>query len=805
MTEFERIINVDIKTEMERSFLDYSMSVIVSRALPDARDGLKPVHRRILYTLFENNVTANSPFRKCADTVGSVLGRYHPHGDSGVYDALVRMAQSFSMRYTLVEGHGNFGSVDGDPPAAYRYTEARMSKISHESLTDIEKETVDFVPNYDGRLTEPSVLPSRFPNLLVNGSTGIAVGMATNIPSHNLGEIVDAICLMIDNPDVELSELMTCVAGPDFPTGGKIMGISGIHDAYNTGRGKIILRSTTEIINENGREKIHVTEIPYQVNKARLIENIAAQIKDKKIDSITKIEDYSDRDGMCIEITVRHGVSAQVALNQLYNFTQLQIVFGVIMLAIVNGEPKVLNLKQCLKIYIDFQVEIITRRTKFELKKIKTRVHILEALKIAIDNIDLVISILRSSKSIPEAKTKLIERFEFSDIQTQAIIQMPLGKLTGLERIKIQDEITELLAKIVELQAILDEKSKLLEILKKEILEIKQRFNDKRRTEILNSESDMKIIDLIPHGDRVIIKTKLGYIKTQDPNIYRSQRRGGRGITGVIKQDSDVADEILIADSHDYILFFTNFGKVYRCRCFEIPESTRISKGINIVNLLNLAKDETISAFIKVEDFDADNFLVMITKFGVIKRTKLDAFNKVRKNGLISLDLDEGDELSWIKVTDGNQNILLASQNGKAIRFRESDIRVIGRSGRGVRGIKLAKNDYIVGMATAEDTDLILTIASNGNGRISLASDYRIQSRGGLGLTNYHTSKHGPVACILNINLDQDLIIIASNGIVIRVPVDTVRQCSRPSKGVRIMKLEEDSRIVSVVNIPKEN
>ena len=799
-----KIILVDINDEMRKSFLDYSMSVIVSRALPDARDGLKPVHRRILYTLFENNLTAEKPYRKCADTVGSVLGRYHPHGDSSVYDALVRLAQDFSTRYMLVDGHGNFGSIDGDPPAAYRYTEARMSKIAAEILTDIDKETVDFRPNYDDRLKEPSVLPARFPNLLVNGSTGIAVGMATNIPPHNFGEVINAICYLIDNPDAEVVELMKFIKGPDFPTGAQIMGLSGIKNAYETGRGRITVRAKSEIIEDGNKFKIIVTEIPYQVNKAATIEHIANLIKEKKINGISKIEDHSDRDGLRIEISVKSGFSPEVALNQVYNFSQLQTNFSVIMLAIVNGEPKILNLKSALKIYIDFQVEIITRRTKFDLKKAQDRCHILEGLKTAIDNIDEIISIIRSSKSVSDAKLKLSERFALDDIQTQAIVQMPLGKLTGLEREKIENEIKLLIEKIAYFNELLSDSNKLLAVLKEEITKIKEKYSDKRRTEILSVGGEVNVEDLIPNEQRIITFTKLGYIKTQDISTYKAQNRGGKGISGMSRREHDSADQILIANTHDFLMFFTNLGKVYKIKCFEIPESSRTSKGLNIVNLLPISEGEKVTSLLKTNNFEDSNFIVMNTKLGVIKRCKLSDFNSVRKSGLIALNLDDGDELRWVKITDGSKYLLIATKNGKAIRFKENELRVLGRNSRGVRSIKLQDNDEVIGFITTKENDNILTVSETGNARISPVSDYRLQSRGGLGVINYHVKEHGKVAAILNINLGKDVMAISSDGTIIRFSADSVRQCSRPSKGVKIMRLSGNSIVVAATEVEKQ-
>ncbi|MBQ1977528.1 MAG: DNA gyrase subunit A, partial [Ruminococcus sp.] len=630
-----KIIDVDVNREMRQSFLDYSMSVIVSRALPDVRDGLKPVHRRILYTMYEKGLTPEKAYRKCADTVGSVLGSYHPHGDASVYDAMVRLAQDFSMRYMLVDGHGNFGSVDGDPPAAYRYTESKMSKISTEMLADIDKETVDFMPNFDDRLEEPTVLPSRFPNLLVNGSNGIAVGMATNIPPHNLSEVIDAMCMLIDNPDTEIPELMECLPGPDFPTGGMIMGRSGIRAAYMTGRGKITVRAKAEIVEEkNGRFKIIVTELPYQVNKARLIEYIADLVNEKRIEGISNIEDHSDREGMHIEIDVKRDASAQVVLNQLYSYTQLQTTFGVIMLAIVNGEPKILNLKEMLTNYIDFQEELITRRTAFDLKKAEERMHILEGLKIALDNIDEVIATIRASKDTPEAVARLMEKFALSEIQAQAIVQMRLRQLTGLEREKIEEEIKELQVKITDLKDILASHERRMQIIKVEATEIRNKYADDRRTEICAISGEVDIEDLIPEEQCVVTYTRFGYIKRQTTDTYKIQNRGGRGVAGMTRREEDVATELMITGSHDYILFFSDKGRVYRLKCYEIPEGSRQSKGMNIANLLPITADEKITSMIRVPDFEEDKYLVMVTRQGVIKRIALNAYNTNRKGGL---------------------------------------------------------------------------------------------------------------------------------------------------------------------------
>ena len=800
-----KIINVDIDKEMKKSFLAYSMSVIVSRALPDVRDGLKPVHRRILYAMFEDGLSPDKPYRKCANTVGDVLGRYHPHGDASVYDALVRLAQDFSMRYMLVDGHGNFGSIDGDPPAAYRYTESRMSKISLKMLTDIDKETVDFVPNYDDRIEEPTVLPSRFPNLLVNGSTGIAVGMATNIPPHNMSEVIDAMCHLIDNPEAEISELMEFIKGPDFPTGAIIMGRSGIKSAYMTGRGKITVRAKAEIVEDkNSRFKIIVTELPYQVNKARLIESIADMIKDKRIEGIAHIDDHSDRNGMHIQIDLKKDASPQVVLNQLYSYSQLQTTFGVIMLAIVNGEPKILNLKQVLEEYIKFQVEVVTRRTKFDLKKAEERAHILEGLKVALDFIDEVVAILRSSKSIAEGKQKLSERFGLDDVQTQAIVQMPLGRLTGLERSKIEDELKALELKIADFKDILGSNLRLRQIVKEESLEIKNKFGDERRTAIENVSGEVDIEDLIPKEDCVLTMTRYGYIKRQSLDSYKLQRRGGRGVSGLTRRDEDSVNELFIINSHDYILFFTNFGRVYRLKCYEVHESSRTSKGTNIANLLPISADERVTSMIKVEEFEENKYLIMVTKNGVIKRTSLKSFDTSRKGGLIALDLDEGDELAWVRMTDGSQEMIVATKEGKSIRFKETDVRAVGRSARGVRALRLKPNDEVVGMIIVQEEKFVLTVSETGYGRLSSADDYRVQSRGGQGVTNYHTEKYGKVASLTSVSLDEDVILISDNGIIIRIEANTIRQCSRPSKGVKVMRLVGKGKVVAVACVPHE-
>lgn len=800
-----KIIDVDLEKEMKKSFLDYSMSVIVARALPDVRDGLKPVHRRILYALFEDNLGPNKPYRKCANVVGAVLGRYHPHGDASVYDALVRLAQDFSMRYMLVDGHGNFGSIDGDPPAAYRYTESRMGKIAVKMLSDIDKETVDFVPNYDDRLKEPTVLPSRFPNLLVNGSTGIAVGMATNIPPHNMCEVIDAMCYLIDNPEAELADLLAYIKGPDFPTGGIIMGKAGIRAAYATGRGKITVRAKTEIVEDkNSRFKIIVTELPYQVNKARLIENIADMVKEKRIEGISRIEDHSDRKGMHIEIDLKKDTSPQIVLNKLFSYSQLQTTFGVIMLAIVNGEPKVLTLKEVLEHYINFQIQVVTRRTLFELRKAKERAHILEGLKTALDFIDEVIAILKAAKSVQEGREKLSERFGLDEIQTQAIVQMPLGRLTGLERHKIEDELKELEIKIADYNDILSHESRVREIIKTEALEVKRQFGDERRTEILNVSGEVDIEDLIPKEDCALTLTHFGYVKRQSLESYRLQRRGGRGVSGMTRRDEDTVSELFIINSHDYILFFTNRGKVYRVKCYEIPEGSRTSKGTNVANILPISSDEKVTSMIKVTEFEEDKYLVMITKNGVIKRTSLTSFDSSRKGGLVALDLDEGDELSWVRLTDGTKNLLVATKKGKCIRFLETDIRAVGRSARGVRAVRLGENDSVVGMIVVDEGKNILTVSETGFGRLSSPDDYKIQSRSGKGILNYYTEKYGDVASINTVGEDDDVILISDNGVIIRIEGSSIRKCLRPSKGVVLMKVSNDFKVVATACVPHE-
>ena len=800
-----KLINVDLEKEMKKSFLEYSMSVIVARALPDVRDGLKPVHRRILYTMHEDGFTPDKAHRKCATTVGDVLGHYHPHGDASVYDAMVRMAQDFSLRYPLIDGHGNFGSIDGHPAAAYRYTEARMSKMALDMLADIEKETVDFTPNFDDTTEEPVVLPSRFPNLLVNGSTGIAVGMATNIPPHNLREVVDGICLLIDNPEAGLPDIMDVIKGPDFPTGGIIMGYSGIRAAYATGRGRIIVRAKTEIEEHGDRYRIVITEIPYQVNKLNLVKSIIELADEKRVEGIRDVVDHSSREGMRIVIDLKRDANPQVVLNQLFAFTQMQVTFGAIMLSLVNGVPRVLTLKEMLEEYIKFQCEVITRRTIFDLRKAKERAHIVEALKIAVDFIDKVIEIIRKSADPSAAKQGLMEAFGFDEIQAAAIVAMRLGQLSGLERQKIEDELAALRAKIAELESILADENKVRAIVKEECLKMRDKYGDDRRTEISMVSGEVDIEDLIPEEECVLTLSQRGYIKRQSLDEYKAQHRGGKGIKGTTNRDEDYTETMFLCSSHDMVMFFTTAGRVYRLKCYEVPEGTRTSRGMNIINLLPLTPDEKVSAMIRVAGFSEDQYLCMITRKGIIKRTHLDAYSNARKSGLIAVDLDEGDELAWVQLTDGYQQLLVGTRRGMAIRFDENDARVVGRTARGVKAITLAADDEVVGMAICEPGKLWLTVSETGYGRLSELTDYRVQSRGGKGLTNYHTEDYGKVAAVRMVSMEEDVIIISAGGIIIRTPVSEIRQCRRPSKGVTVMKFRVDGdRIVSLVQTPHE-
>lgn len=796
------LVQVDLNKEMRSYFLDYSMSVITQRALPDVRDGLKPVHRRILYTMHENNLTPDKEYRKCADTVGSVLGRYHPHGDASVYDAMVRLAQSFSTRYVLVDGHGNFGTVDGDPPAAYRYTESRMSKISLEMLTDIDKDTVDFTGNYDDRLKEPTVLPSRFPNLLVNGSTGIAVGMATNIPPHNLGEVIDGMCCIIDNPDASLEDIMQFIKGPDFPTKGIIMGRAGIRAAYATGRGKITVRARCEIQEaKNGRYQIIVTELPYQVNKARLIESIADLHKEKRLEGISDINDYSSREGMNITIDLKRDANPQVVLNQLYSFTQLQTTFGVIQLALVDGVPKVLTLKEMLMHYIDHQVNVVTRRTEFDLRKARERQHILEALLKALDFIDEVINILRSSKNISEGKERLMERFDFDEIQANHIVQMRLGQLTGLEREKLQDEELALEEKIARFLEILSSRENVLALVKEEALVIRDKFSDDRRSEIVNVSGEVDIEDLIPEEECVFTMTQMGYIKRMSVDEYQLQKKGGKGKIGITRREEDIVDTMFTASTHSQIMFFTTKGKAYLIKGYEIPEGSRTSKGMNLVNILPIETDEKVTTMIMIPKEHDDLFLCMITRNGIIKRTDLDNFKNIRKSGIIAINLDEGDVLQKVLLTTGNQDLFVATKKGLGIRFNENDARVIGRTARGVKALSFKySDDQVIGMEILDETSggKLLTVSEWGNGRKSDFSDYHVQSRGGYGSINYRVNKYGDVAAIKVVYEDDDVILISEQGIIIRIASGSIRECSRPSKGVRLMRLSENDSVITL-------
>ncbi len=802
-----KVIPVDIEKEMKKSFLDYSMSVIVSRALPDVRDGLKPVHRRILYTMWEHNLFPDRPYHKCADTVGNVLGSYHPHGDSSVYDALVRMAQDFSLRYPMVDGHGNFGSIDGDPAAAYRYTEARMSKISMEMLTNINKDTVDFGMNYDDRLKEPTVLPSRFPNLLVNGSSGIAVGMATNIPPHNLREIIDGVFMVLENEDVEISEIMEKIKGPDFPTGGIIMGQAGIRAAYATGRGKITVRCRAEIEEKsNGRSRIIVTELPYQVNKAKLVETIAHHVKNKKIEGIVAPRDESGRDGMRIVIDLKRDANPQIVINQLYRYTQMQDTFGVINLALVNGVPKVMNLKEMLICYIEHQKEIIRRRTEFDLKRAKEREHILEGLKVALDFIDEVIALIRNSKNVQDAKEALVQRFSLDEIQAEAIVKMRLGQLSGLERAKIEEELKELIDKIKDFEDILAHEVRIKEIIVQELQEIRDKFGDDRRTDIVPVSGEVDIEDLIPVEDCVVTLTHYGYIKRQPADTYKTQKRGGRGVSGMRQREEDFVEELFIGSSHDHVLFITNKGRMYRLKCYEVPEGGRNSKGTNIVNLLALDSDEKITNMMRTSDFSEEKYLVFVTKKGLVKRTRLDAYKNVRKNGLIALSLNDDDSLVWTRLTKGRNQLIVATKNGMAIKFSEQLIRPLSRLAKGVRAIKLKDNDEVVSMARIREGASVLTISSKGRGRRTSVDEYRLQNRGGYGVLNYKVSEEkGHVVGITVVDDDDDLIMISSYGVIIRIRVSDVSKMSRYGSGVRVMKLKDNDQVVTMARAEQDS
>lgn len=824
-TATEKLIQVDIEKEMRESFLQYSMAVLVSRALPDVRDGMKPVHRRIIYTMNEADNTSSKPYRKCAYTVGEVLGKYHPHGDASVYDALVRLAQDFSMRYPLIDGHGNFGSVDGDPPAAYRYTEARMAKIASELLKDIKKDTIDWGKNYDDKLDEPTVLPVKFPNLLVNGSVGIAVGMATNIPPHNLNEVCDAIVARMDNPECGIEEILQYIKGPDFPTGGIIMGYSGIRSAYYTGRGKITLRGKAEIVEEGNHSRIIVTEIPYMVNKSKLLETTGQLMRDKRIEGISNLRDESDKDGMRIVYELKRDVNAQVVLNKLYSFTQLQDTVGVIMIALVNGEPKQLTLLEILDNYIAFQKQIITRRTAFDLKKARERAHILQGFLLAIDNIDEVISILRSSKSVQEGKERLMERFKEDDLakllqramgenykdvhfeheiglseeQADAIVQMRLGQLTGLERDKVISELAEIMEKINDFLDILSSDERVKEIIKEEITVIKEKYGDERRTAIEPVSGEVDIEDLIPEEECVLTYTNIGYIKRQPVDVYNLQKRGGKGVSGMKQREEDFVEDMFISSTHDNILFITNYGNMYKLKCYEVPEGSKQSRGTNIVNLLQLDEGERIAAMMKTSDFAENKYFICVTKYGKIKRTPLYDFRNVRKNGLRAITLADGDEIAAAHLTEGDSSIIVATHLGMAIHFSEDKIRSMGRLAAGVRAIKLREDDYIVGAAKVYSDDMrILTVTDKGYGRLSALSDYRMQNRGGNGLKNYKIrDDRGYVCGIRSIQADDDVILISTDGVIIRIRANDLRVMRRTGLGVRVMKLSDEDRVVT--------
>lgn len=802
-----RILPVDINDEMKKSYIDYAMSVIVGRALPDVRDGLKPVHKRILYSMNELGVTSDKPYRKSARIVGDVLGKYHPHGDAAVYDTMVRLAQDFSTRYMLVDGHGNFGSVDGDSAAAMRYTEARMSKIASEMLRDIEKETVDFVPNFDDTLKEPLVLPSRYPNLLVNGSQGIAVGMATNIPPHNLGEVIDGVVMMIDNPEVTVKELMTKIKGPDFPTAGIIMGKDGIKSAYETGRGRIKVRAKAEIEEmSNGKSRIVVTEIPYLVNKAHLIEKIAELVRDKKIEGISDLRDESDREGMRAVIEVKKDVNANVILNQLYKHTQMEDTFGVIMLALVDGQPKILSLRDVIFHYLEFQKEVIVRRTRFDLNKAEARAHILEGLRIALDNIDEVINIIRSSKTVADAKQGLMTRFGLSDIQSQAIVDMRLARLTGLEREKIEEEYAELIKMINYYREVLANERLVYKIIRDEILEIKKKYSDTRRTKIMNKVEEIDIEDLIPESEVVITLTHFGYVKRLSIDTYTAQKRGGKGISALSTREEDFVEHLFITSTHNNILFFTNQGRVYTMKAFEIPEASRQAKGMAIVNLLQLNTREKIQAVMTIKEFEDDKYIVMTTREGIIKKTPLEQFGSIRKNGLYAINLKQGDELIGVKLTDGKQQLIIVTSSGYSIRFNEDDVRSMGRSASGVKAVTLREGDVAVGMDIVDETSELLTVSEKGFGKRTSMGEYNLQGRGGKGVKTYKvTEKTGKLVGARVVKNSDEILLINNQGTIIRLNVSNISETGRNTLGVKLMKAEDDVKIVSIAKINNED
>lgn len=802
-----KVVPVNLGSEMKNSYIDYAMSVIVARALPDVRDGLKPVHRRILYAMQEAGMGSNKPYKKSARIVGEVLGKYHPHGDSSVYDAIVRMAQDFSMRYMLADGHGNFGSVDGDPAAAMRYTEVRMSKISELMLQDIDKETVEFVPNYDESLKEPSVLPSKFPQLLVNGTSGIAVGMATNIPPHNMREVIDGVLMLIDNPDATIEELMTVIKGPDFPTAGQILGTNGIREAYMTGRGVIKMRALAHIETlSNGKPRIIVTELPYQVNKARLIEKIADLVREKSIEGITDLRDESDRTGMRIVIDLRRDANANVILNQLYKHTQLQDSFGVIMLALVDGSPKVLNLKQVLHYYIIHQEDVITRRTKYELAKAEARAHILEGLTIALDHLDAVITTIRESRTADIARDALMASFKLSEKQAQAILDLRLQRLTGLEREKIEEEYQETLKAIEEYKAILADEMRILQIIKEELTAVKEKYGDERRTQIVVDTSEIDVEDLIAEEDVVITLTHGGYIKRISLDTYRKQKRGGRGVTGMGTKEADFVENLLVTTTHHTILFFTSRGRVYYLKAYEIAESNRQAKGTAIINLLQLDKDEKITAVIQVKEFDPERYLFMATRKGIVKKTQLSEFSSMRKGGLIAVNLDEDDDLIGVKFTDGESYLMLATREGISIAFSEDDVRAMGRVARGVRGIRLREGDEVIGMDILSRNAELLTVTEGGYGKRTPTSEYRSQTRGGKGLINMKvTEKTGKVIGIKVVHEDQELILITTEGIVIRTNVSDISVIGRNTQGVLLIKTDSNDKVASMAAIDQKS
>ena len=802
--ENQKIVDINMEKEVKKSFIEYSMSVIMSRALPDVRDGMKPGQRRVIYAMYEDHLTHDKPFFKSATTVGNVLGRYHPHGDSSVYGTMVRMAQPFSLRYPLVEGHGNFGSVDGDPPAAYRYTEARLDKISDEMTRDLEKEVVEFIPNFDNRRREPSVLPSRFPNFLVNGSVGIAVGMATNVPPHNLGEVIDGTIYRMENPDCSIMDLMEFIKGPDFPTYATIHGTSGIIDAYTTGKGRIYVRAKANV--EEDKNRIIITEIPYMVNKSLLVESIAGLVKDKRIEGITDLRDESGRDGMRIVIEYKRDANGEVILNQLYKYTQLQDTCSANFLAVVGQEPKVLNLAQILDYYIDHQKSVIRRRTEFDLEKAKARAHIFEGYKIALDNIDEIVQIMKSSESINASKLTLMDRFGLTDIQAQAIVEMTLGRLTGLERQKIEDELARLHALIEELEGILADERKIIEIIKEEMLEIKRKYGDERRTRIEQAIDDIDLEDLIEKHNCVITMTQAGYIKRLPSDTYSAQHRGGKGITAMTTREEDFIERIEAVYSHSNLLFFTNTGRVQSLRAFQIPEASRTAKGSNIVNILNLAADEKVTAMISVNEFSDNEYLTMVTKQGVIKKTLLSEYEYQRKGGKIAINLDEGDELLFVTKTNGKNELLLATKEGNAVRFDESEVRPMGRSARGVRGIKLKGDDFVVGVVNVDENKKLLTITENGYGKRTDFEDFRLmKNRGGGGVICHNlTDKTGLLAGIISVDDNDDIMMITDSGIIIRTPSSDVSEYSRTASGVIVMRLEKGQKIVNVTKTAKE-